>query len=419
MNNTNKKKLNKGAILPILLCWLAYASAYVGRNTYSSSIILIKEYYSVSSDAEIALATTLFFFVYGAGQLVNGIFCKKYNQKYLISLSLIVSSMVNATIYLGVPFKFIKYLWLLNGVAQSFLWTSLVYLLSKTLKEKDLSKAVIAMGTTVATGTFVVYGVSSLFAIWQEFKYTFLFASIVMTLVAIFWLLKYDVAFISQREEETKEQVVATKKGSLGVATIILILVLGLFSIINNLVKDGVATWTPSILKDTFSLPDSVSIILSLVLPAFGIFSAVINVLLQKKVKSFILQAGIWYFLAVLAFTIIILFIDSSLWFIVLLAIAIASLFMHCVNNVLTSIAPLFLRDKINSGALAGLLNCCCYVGSTISTYCLASIKDATGNWSSSFVLLLGLCAFAVVIAGVYTVIDFINKKKQKNNSLS
>ena len=41
-----------------------------------------------------------------------------------------------------------------------------------------------------------------------------------------------------------------------------------------------------------------------------------------------------------------------------------------------TSILPLNLRDRANSGFVAGILNGCCYVGSTFSSVGLGAISD-------------------------------------------
>ena len=60
----------------ILLCWITYTASYVGKLNYAANINLIMEYYSVSH-AEAGLVSTTFFFSYGIGQVVNGIFCKK------------------------------------------------------------------------------------------------------------------------------------------------------------------------------------------------------------------------------------------------------------------------------------------------------------------------------------------------------
>ena len=74
---------------------------------------------------------------------------------------------------------------------------------------------------------------------------------------------------------------------------------------------------------------------------------------------------------------------------------------MHAVNNVVTSIAPLKMRDKVTPGKMAGILNGFCYLGSTISSYGLGMIADHWG-WQSVFILLLALCGICTVIGLFY-----------------
>jgi len=70
----------------IFLGWLMYATSYLGKVNYSANITQIIDFYNVSK-AEAGLAPTLFFFAYGVGQVVNGLLCKKYNMKLIISLT--------------------------------------------------------------------------------------------------------------------------------------------------------------------------------------------------------------------------------------------------------------------------------------------------------------------------------------------
>ena len=74
----------------------------------------------------------------------------------------------------------------------SFLWTSLIRILSECLDKKDINKAVIVMGTTVATGTFFVYGLSSIFNYINNFKLIFYVASILLIIVALIWICRFD-----------------------------------------------------------------------------------------------------------------------------------------------------------------------------------------------------------------------------------
>lgn len=48
--------------------------------------------------------------------------------------------------------------------------------------------------------------------------------------------------------------------------------ILAIFAVSNNLVKDGLTTWVPMILKGVYCLPDYVSILLRLLLPVLADF---------------------------------------------------------------------------------------------------------------------------------------------------
>lgn len=83
------------------MCWLVYASAYLGRYSYNSNITLIESAFGVSH-AESGLVTTFFFFAYGAGQVLNGIFCKRYPKRSVLSLALAGSSVINLAVFFGI-----------------------------------------------------------------------------------------------------------------------------------------------------------------------------------------------------------------------------------------------------------------------------------------------------------------------------
>ena len=86
---------------------------------------------------------------------------------------------------------------------------------------------------------------------------------------------------------------------------------------------------------------------------------------------------------------------------------ALVSCLMAAVNNIITSMAPLYMRAKINSGMLAGILNGCCYLGSTLSSYGLGVIADNFG-WTAVFETLIGFCVLTFIVWGAYI---FIKRK--------
>jgi sugar phosphate permease len=81
---------------------------------------------------------------------------------------------------------------------------------------------------------------------------------------------------------------------------------------------------------------------------------------------------------------------------------------MAAINNVITSVVPLYSRDKIDSGLSAGLLNTFCYVGSTLATSLLGKIADTKG-WNEVFVCIL----IFTVVSLAFCCISAIVSRKQ------
>lgn len=399
---------NAGALtwLPIFFCWFAYTSAYLGRYSYSSNITAILRDFGVSH-GDTGLVTTCFFFAYGAGQVINGLLCRRYRAKFMIPLALLVSALLNLAVFLGVPFSWMKYLWLINGLMQSILWPTLISVLSRTLHKKDLTKAVVAMSTTVPAGTFLIYGLSALLAISGSYRFSFLLAAVLMLASAAIWFVSYGTVFRQGKEERGDLPPTAATPASRGIAgsALAVVIALGTFAVANNLVKDGLTTWVPSILKENFGLPESISIFLTLLLPMLGLLGAVCNAALEKKLHSLVSLSGVWFLLTALCMGLVLLFVDTGLWVIVLAAFGCISLFMHAVNNVITSMAPLYMREQIDSGLLAGLLNGCCYIGSALSSYGLGVLADRFG-WNGVFQTLLWISCVPAVTAVLFSLLS-------------
>ena len=194
----------------IWLCWAVYVFAYLGRYSYKANIGLIEKDFNISH-AEAGLVTTCFFFAYGIGQVVNGIMCKRYNKKFLFPMILFASSILNLVI-LKLPFFSFKYIWLVNGFLQSCLWSSIINVLGSTLDSKHFTKALVIMSTTATAGTLFIYGSSAFFVWLGNYRFSFIFSAIVMSLIGVVWLLVFNPDSISLNNQEPKEEQEEPKK---------------------------------------------------------------------------------------------------------------------------------------------------------------------------------------------------------------
>lgn len=405
-----KKKVINRNVLAIIICWLVYTCSYLGKLGYNANLVLIEGEFGVSH-AESGTVGTAFFFAYGAGQIVNGLLCKKYNVKYTIFFALVASAACNFLITVIKDFGWLKIIWLFNGAALSFLWSLLIRFLSEVLDKEYTSKAVVVMGTTVATGTFAVYGLSALFVSLSVYKTIFYVAAALLPLIAVIWFFSYKGMLApsgsetGEEEKEVNAPIGEKEKADFGFVT--LILILAIFAVVTNLEKDGINVWVPTILKELYDMPDYLSILLTLCLPLVSIFGTAVAVFFNKYIKDFVLLCGLFFLATTGALALTLAFIGTSAA-VMLVCLSLISLFMSGTNNVITSMAPLYYKDKASAGLLAGVLNGCCYIGSTLSSYGLGAVADGYG-WNAVFYLLIACSAACVIISAVKTVI-----RKQK-----
>ena len=406
----------------ILLCCLTYGFAYAGRYSYNANIAPIMDFYGVTR-ADAGLVGTFFFFAYGVGQLLNALFCKYYNKKYIIPGALLISAGINVVLFFCPPFWSIKFLWLINGICQSVLWPVLIQTLGETLDEVMMKRAVLGMSSSILLGTFLAYGGGALFNLGNFFRASFLFGMALMLTIGVIWFLLYDFLMrkTSVAEKDTAEAKEPSKRTSakaVAWAFVGLLAVCAIFAVVDNFIKDGFNTWTPVILREQFGFGDSISMVLTLVLPIFGVFGSAIALTTNRWIRDFRLLMGFFYLLMGVCIGGLMFSMRQDIVILFLICQGLISCLAHGINAVLTSIMPLVLRDKMNSGSLAGYMNASCYIGSTASAYGLGKIADGAG-WNTAILILLITAVGAAALAGVVAIIGFFHKKHIERKEVS
>ena len=383
--------------MTILLCWFAYTVAYVGRYNFVAYLVPISEQL-VADKTQLGLVASFFSVSYGAGQLVHGVLSRKYNTRFSVAVALLGSAAVNVAMTLCPDAAAMKYVWLINGGFQSILWSSLIKTLSERLSDKMMPKAIVVMSSTAALGTFLAYGMSVLFS-WQSVPYRIVFyvPAVLMAAVGAVWFLLIGKADGLLRDAGDAAYVPPQKKRvPLTPVFLCTALLTMLAAVANGFIKDGVTTWTPSILKESYGMKESLSIFVTLLLPLIAIFGAWISTRLHRRQKNTSMLDGILYFGETVTLLLVLLVTQSKLTrnnpaFLIVL-FAMSALLMMAVNNVITSIIPMYMRDTMDSGLLAGVLDTFCYVGSALSGALLGYIADHA-SWNSVFICLVSFSA--------------------------
>ncbi len=403
-------------VMLIVFCWLVYTLAYLGKYSYNANINQVMEYYGVNH-AEAGLVSTFFFFAYGSGQILHGFLSRKYPAKYTVFFSLLISAAANAGIAFIKNFSVIKFLWGINGFCLAVLWPVIVKLLSENLNPTRFNTATVVMGTTTAIGMILSYGLSALFIHLNNFRIIFYVTGLVLPGIAVAWFFAYP--FMTEKKTiapassgevpAVSDENVKVKEDNL----IRYIVGLGIFMIVANIVKDGLGIWLPSILIEQFGFNESLSVILSLVLPLFGIFGCFLIVKLSNRIKNYIILCTLLLIGIFLMVVVGWLGIRCNAYIALIAGGGFASCIIYGLNNIISSKYPLQLKNKRNVGIVAGILNGLSYVGSMISSYCLGGVADNSG-WNGVFItfMILSVCTIAVFCI-VFVVICVIKHKKR------
>ena len=397
----------------IFICAAVYIAAYVGRLSYAASMVGIMEA-TGASKPDAGLVSTFFYFTYGCGQLINALLCRKYKPRPVIAGVLLVSVCANLLAALVQDVAVIKFIWLVNGAAQSMLWCTLIELISRKVPAEHRHKAIFAMSITVAVGTTTIYGLAALCMAANHVFLTFVLAAAILLTAACAWLyitraLK-DMPDVQAAPNSAGEKTTSVRSSPQMVGLLPFI-VCGFLAVGNGFMKDTMVTWVPSLLYDEFALPTSYSVLITLILPLLSFFGAAIALTMHKKISNYNIMQSILFFCASAVFAGVLLSFRLHSMLGTIVFAGLNATLMSAVNNIITSMIPLE-RGK-GAGLFAGIMDACCYVGSTLSGFLPGVIIEAFGF--GTLLTLLPLCAAALAASALTATLLRSRRRSEKN----
>lgn len=155
--------------------------------------------------------------------------------------------------------------------------------------------------------------------------------------------------------------------------------------VMQGILREGITAWMPAYLADVFSLRNESSILTTVILPVFSIFSVSIVLTVQRRFRvSELRLAAILFFTAMAAVAALLCFRGNIALSVLLLAIT--SGCSHGVNFVLICLVPVKFEKYGRFSLVTGLINSCTYVGAAVSIYGFGAVSENCG-WDMTLVL--------------------------------
>lgn len=393
MSTMQKKQTFDGTKLLSVLCPLIYFGSYITRKNYAIVIAEIVAFEGIG-EADAALADTLALISYGVGQVISGILGDHFRPKALITCGLTATTAINLCMAI-VPDPYIRaVLWCLNGFAQSMLWPPLVRIMAASMNEDAYNKTCVNVNVAGIGGTVFVYLTASLLWIpYFSWKYVFVFSAFLCGIIDVLWIVLSARTPQPGRTLRKKSQAAPTQKLSKKALLHSGILLIAVAIIMQGALRDGVSTWVPSFMMDTFGVDSHNAILKSVLLPIIGMLFLKIAQFVQKKFVSDEIMAASVIFFAGFLFSLALFFVYDKNEFVSLALAAIVTGCMHGVNLFLVCVVPAKFEKYGIVSTMSGIINSLTYVGSALATEGFALTKQYAG-WTvtiGSWLLIAGI----------------------------
>lgn len=383
----------------VVLGFLVYFFSYAMRLDYAAAMISIVSDLNLSNTTA-SSAVTGCYIAYAVGQLFCGTVGDRISPFRMISLAMLGTILINIAVSFCSNIVTIAALWCINGICQAMLWPSLARFVTEQVEQIRCSDAITIVNLSPSAGTMFVYLTVPLFLKVTHWRNVFRIMSALGTVILAVWIY-FTRNIPTVKKKVTEESNIKAKISVWEITKSAGLIPICIIIILHGILRDGIQTWLPSLVKEQFGLSESSSVLSTAVLPVLSMASVIISNILNHRIKNEIKTATVMFGVA-FVFTLPLAFGVKIPAAGTIAAAAVISACMHGVNHMMISIIPQkFLKYGMVS-TFSGLLNCFTYIGSSLSTYGFAAAADRFG-WRSLFAIWLCTSAIGTVMSGLRT----------------
>ncbi len=386
---TDKRQVKALAVL----FSLTYMVSYLTRINFAAIILEMVDKTGIPKSM-LTMSLTGSFIFYAVGQLVSGVCGDKFSPKKLVALGLTVTASMNFLIPLCKSHIPMLIFWSINGFAQAFMWPPIVKMMAVLFDADNYKSVALKVSWGSSIGTMLTYFIAPLIISVLSWKFVFVFSGTVAVIMLLFWLkfsVETGVQIVSKTQNEKGNNIKNIFFNPLVITILFIIILMGML-------KDGVSTWMPSYIAETYNLSNVVSILTGVVLPVFAILCFQGSDILHKKlIKNPLTCCGAFFGLGtVFAVLLNITSGNSAIGSVIGAAVLTGS--MHGANLMLITMLPPYFQKYGKVSTASGLLNCCTYIGSALSTYVVALFADIYG-WGFNLITWLFIALSGAVLS--------------------
>jgi len=380
----------------LLTCVVVYTTAYAGRMNLSAALNGIAQELSLSM-ASAGFLQTMFAIVYACGQLINGTIVDHLNPAKYMLVGITGTAVCNLAMGFGKTYSDLLIIWSLNAVFQSMMWTPIMRMLALYFPvRRTRERASETVALTLIVGHLASWAVSGVVSGRTGWRYSFIIpacAAFVVASGAAFALRGVDhVKGISQKQQAEKMQT--------GDSLLRMLSATGFFfvlgtSAMHGFIRDGIITWTPTILYHMADGEAVSSTVFSLILPMINFVGVMTGFALRRRGARPHSVVAMMMTTTIICALPLLLFSRSLALTAALLGCMCAT--MYGLNTMLTGLIPFEYHRVGKTGMTAGLVDSCIYGGSALAGALAGGVYEGFGV-SALIAMWIAAAAVSVVM---------------------
>ncbi len=376
--NTSTKKSGTKAL--VLLLTITYFVSYLTRYSYK---VILDAVINAGFDKDMASLPLIgLSMTYGAGQILSGFTGDRIQPKYLVGAGLIATTAMNALIPLCTTATQMTVIWCINGLAQAFMWPPLVKLMSELFDYEGYSKATIAVTSGGYVGEVLMYIIAPVIISFGSYKGVFVVSAASGIIMLVFWMMfcpKIKLCFGKAARAEGNTEKKRFPWSVMLVCILTAIILMGTL-------RDGISSWMPNLVSETFGLGSEISILTGVVFPIFAIVSIlVVSEIRRRFVRNELKLSAILFGICTACAATVVFAREFN----PVLTVLLIGLMVSCMNGVnlmLISYVPKHYEKTGVVSLVSGVINACTYLGAAISIYAIAIVSGNFG-WTPTIIV--------------------------------
>jgi len=390
-NNPNVRN----AIMIGSMCSLSYLAVYFARNILGAVSPQMIETGAFTTE-NIGTLSSIYFFTYAFGQLINGSIGDKVKAKYMISLGLCLAGVCNMLFSQSTGSPLTAYIaYGLTGFFLSMIYGPMTKVVAENTEPIYATRCTLGYTVSSFLGSPLA-GVVAMFLTWQS---VFSISSAALLIMGCICFIVFNL--FERRGIVRYGQFVREKSQGNGIQDLLKrqIVKFTFIAIITGVVRTTVVFWLPTYLSQYLSFSSDKAAMIFTVTTFILTANSFIAVFLYEKLGHDLNKTVLIAFsAATIGFTSV-FFVRQPVMNIVCLVVSIMS--SNIASSMLYSRYCPSLRDTGMVSSATGFLDFCSYMSASISSTLFANAVSSIG-WSGLILVWLALMVAGVIVALPY-----------------